>query len=108
MKVINDYGSNIVLGIDIETGEERKFLEYRTTKETTYRNFNIKIKSWCRKYGSYHSIKREAGSITTCDGGEKKYKVNVLNVIRKLEHGYVGVGFQYVDNLKIWRDNYAR
>jgi hypothetical protein len=90
--------SKIVLAKDLFSGKVRQFLEYKTETETTYRNFKVRIRRWGRKYGTYNTIKREAGEATFIDGGKLKYNVEIIDIIKELDHRNVGVGYSSVDN----------
>ena len=91
------YSSKIVKAKDLDTGNVRLFLEYNTGEEITYRNFKHRVRKWGRKYGCYHSIKREAGEAHFYDGGKIKYNVEVIEVVEELDHKSVGVGYGNVD-----------
>lgn len=89
--------SNIVLAKELKTGKIRLFLEYKTDKETTYRNYKIRIRRWGRKYGPYNTIRKEEGEAMFIDAGKLDYNVEVLKIVEKLDHRNVGVGYRYAD-----------
>ena len=91
------YSSKIVKAKDLDSGDVRLFLEYKTESETTYRNFKHRVRRWGRKYGCYNSIKREAGEAHFYDGGKIKYNGEGIEVVEELDHTSVGVGYGNVD-----------
>lgn len=90
----------IVLAKDKATGKVRNFMERNNNGVITHHNYVRIIRKWGRKYGCYHSIKREAGEAHFFNVGCLAYDVEIIKDIENVDAKSVGCGYSSVDKGK--------